>query len=480
VKVKLSESVKAFHKAGSVLAILTFIVNIDARAAAINTGVEQLLWPAVIVASPFVIVHDLLFGSDSNAQQSAEKEANKILDAFKEQIPVGGLYTGPVNLRGALYGMLVESRLPFIEVDTAGSAWLLSDVKSPQPLILQAQQHKYIRLALGNQGDGDCVAFGFANDWINAPPVRPGTCVLAAFENELQSDLHLRLDTSEVSKRKLRWEVVDRATGKVRLSIPFWESQTSGKPLRVSATYRAAHETYPFVRVLRKLSPAFVPKGSTGRSFVMNKFEEPAWAGSNSAVDVKGEFRLPIVDWGAIQGPKNEYWKEGYERAFASGKPVIINNFLLIIPQNDTVGRACANPGGNRCEFANNSVSDIGVLTATYDKAYSEPEAFRSHDRAPLIHDMSIYITARSFSGSALWHVRISPASLPSSHQVCRNFSLGCYFYPEQATTTASELVVLGKFSSDGDAVGNLPLNEYELVVPLVELPADTVGNLSH
>ena len=220
--INVFEGARTFQQAARVLAMLSLMASMNARGAPINTGVEQLLWPAVVIASPFLLVHELLFGSDSSAISSADREANEILDAYKEQIPVSGLHTGSVNL----YGMLVESRLPFIEIDIAGSVWLLSLAKAPQPLIYQAQRHKYIRLSLGKQEDPNCLTWqSTIDDWTTGPPVRPGTCILAVFDNELQSNLQLNVDASRVSGRKLRWELIDRVTGKVHLSVPFWKAR---------------------------------------------------------------------------------------------------------------------------------------------------------------------------------------------------------------------------------------------------------------
>ncbi len=124
------------------------MLSLNVRSAPINTGVEQLLWPAAILAAPFVWVHNLIFGSDLDSTKAANEEANKILAAHTEPIPVNGLYSGSISLRWAMYGLLVESRIPFLEIDTAGSAWLLSQAKAPQTLIPSAEKYKYIRLRL--------------------------------------------------------------------------------------------------------------------------------------------------------------------------------------------------------------------------------------------------------------------------------------------------------------------------------------------
>jgi len=451
------------------LAASLLSVGFSVRAAAPDPGIGSLLWPLVIIASPFIVVHDLIYGSDSDARTNAESEANKILGAYKDRISVNGLYAGSINLRWAIYGMLVESRLPFIEINTSSSAWLLSLAKDPKPLIKDAEQHKYIRLSLGKQGAPNC--FNWTENWETQPPVRPGTCLLITFDDELQSDVQLSVDVSNVKNRILRWELIDRATSKVHLSVPFWESQTEGQPLRITATYRAAHEDYVFIRTLRRLSPVTQPSTSTERAFIMQRFAKRTPEKIDGVVTViHSEFRdptlpkLPDTDL-----HKNETWKEGYERAIATGKPVIINNTLLIVPNDDKVGPACAEPDNLKCTFAKNFISDIGVLTTNYVPAYQQPEAMRTRffDPPPK-HDMYITVVARAFNGNLLWLTRIQPTSFPATFQRCNDFSQGCYFYPTQANTTTDELVIRGKLQDGGrfDAKSD----ELELAVPLGKL----------
>lgn len=450
--------------------ILAALVScIQARGAPINTGVEAIFWPAVIIAGPFLLVHDLLFGSDTSARESAEKEATRILKAHEDQIPTNGLYTGSVNLRWALYGMLVESRLPFIEVNTAGSAWLLSMAKMPAPLIAQAEQHKYIRLSLGKRDDPHCLTWANSSyDWTNKPPVRPGTCVLAVFDDDLQSNIQLNVDASRVSSRKLRWELVDRSTGKVLLSVPFWEPQTEGQPVHVSATYRYADEIDIFASVLRKLSPTLAPQGADGRPFVMNHMDEPRHEPFKGISTVAGEFRSLELDWSAIPEPRvNETWEEGYQRAVATGQPVIINHTLLVVPKEDMVRSACLAPGW--CGSAN-FVSDVGVLSVRHEAAYLERESVRSPYHGSLTHQMYVDVQGRTLNGQLLWFVKIEPTALPQPFQRCMDFKLACYFYPKQATTTNQELVIRGVFGAQNYQGEPMPKDEYELVVPLSRL----------
>lgn len=451
------------------LAASLLSVGFSVRAAAPDPGIGSLLWPLVIIASPFIVVHDLIYGSDDDARTKAESEANKILGEFKDQISVQGLYAGSINLRSALYGMLVESRLPFIEINTHGSAWLLSLAKDPKPLLTNAEQHKYIRLSLGKQGAPNC--FNWTENWENQPPVRPGTCLSLTFDDKLQSDVQLSVDVSNIKSRILRWELLDRATGKVHLSVPFWESQTEGQPVRITATYRAAHEDYVFIRTLRKLSPALQPSATSEPPFIMHRFAKRTPEKLDGVVTmIHSEFRAPTLPkLTDADLHKNETWKEGYDRATATGKPVIINNTLLIVPYDDKVGPACAEPDSLKCDFAKNFISDIGVLTSNYVPAYQQPEAMRTRSFAPPPkHDMYVTVVARGFNGNLLWLAHIQPASFPATFQRCNDFSQGCYFYPTQVNTTSDELVIRGKLQDGASFYAKS--DEFELAVPLRKL----------
>lgn len=471
-------------KAGSglhftkMLVLALLMACTGARAAAINTGVEKLLWPAVIIASPFLIVHELVFGSDEGSMRSAEKDADRILEKTPGSIPVTGLYTGSVDLRWALYGMLVVSRLQFVEINSAGSGWLLSQSTEPEALIPLAEQHPYIRLALGSQGDPACLSWKISNDdWTANPPVRPRTCLLIKFVDELQSDLALSVDTSELRHRELRWDLVDRATGNKRLSLPFWQSQIEGKPLNVSAIYRAAHEAQPFSRVIKKLLPTAMPVGQDGRPYSMGWIDNDAIWLSELGVgttSISASFRSPAVDWAAVaQDPRNERWLQAYDRAAATGMPVILNNSLLVLPQQDQIRRACIAPSRSGfCDFAKNFVSEAGVLTVRDNPAYQDPEFLRKPGVPFRAQPLSVTLMGRKPEGALMWFVDITPAELPDSVRQCNDFSLGCYFYPRQATTVNQEVIIRGVFGARHDPTSRqLPRDEFELVVPLSQLP---------
>lgn len=443
--------------------------HVCVHAAPIRTGVEEILWPAVIVATPFFLVRDVLFGSDSSAMKSTARDAQKILDAQRTPIPINGLYTGALNLRWALYGMLVEARLPFIEVDTAGSKWLLELADDPKQLIERAVNSKYLRLSLGTQGEANCFGWkNFSDDWLRQPPVRPGSCMRLEVTDHLESDVQLQVDPSQVSRRQLSWVLVDRASGQVHLSVPFWQSQTKGQPLSVSVVYRAAHETGSFISVLSKLAPSATPTNTDGLPFVMNQIPVDLHKeGQLSFMRISGLVRTPLLDWDAVQTDRaTKSWHESYAHAHATGQPQIVGK-LVIVPQSDSVGSSCALPYG-KCDFTRSYASDLGVMTTHYSPAYQDQD--KSRNPHGIGHDMHVVVGARGFDGRMKWVISITPWTLPESHAGCKDRIRGCYFDPSNFAMTSNELVIRGKFR-DGAQAGQGSA-EYELVVSRDQLPA--------
>jgi hypothetical protein len=458
-----------FHSLLQRLAIVAtlLVAAASARAAAINTGVENILWPVIIVGKPFLVVHDLLFGSDHSARESADEAALKILEAQRQPIPTHGLFTGPLDLNLALYGILVEARLPFIEIETAGSAWLLSMAKSPQPLIAKALQSRFIRISLGSEGDPHCFEWkSSAGDWVQSPPVRPGTCMQLHFTDDLRSDRQLQVDASQIGRRRLMWILSDRTSGQVQLSVPFWQPQTKDQPLRVSVAYRAAHETGTFSSLLHKLTPDHSPTDVNGMPLIMNRISyDPKGEAKFASMKYLGLVRSPMLDWTAITASRTDTsWQASYARARATNQPQVIGT-LLIVPQTDSVGSSCAFAYRRGCDFAKSYVSELGVMTVGYSPAYKPDRPSTTETSG---HPLSVGVAARGFDGQMLWGISITPASLPTPFAACEDQGLSCFFYPDQLALTDQELVVLGRFQ-----MPNQPrsIDTYEMVISRERLP---------
>ena len=448
-------------------ALLFLFLSASARSEGISTGVESLLWPAIIVASPFIVVKRLLFGSDDGARKSTEKEANQILEAFKEDLPVTGLNMGPLDVRWSLHELLVNRRIPFVEVGAGGTVdWLISETRDPAAFKDLAKQTKILRLSLGQRSSADCFQWkSDYNDFTKKPPVRPGTCLIAIFANEIKSNLRIEVNAAKVSSRELRWDVVDQVTNKVYLSLPFWESQVEGRPLRVVPTDRGGFD--PFGKVVSKLRPFGQPgeadPTANPHPYVMDWFKDidPRREGKLSKSEVTGTFRSVQGTWefpAAVAG--SESWESGYERAYRTGKPVLLNNSMLIVPSNNLIGPACANQFRNRCDYRKHTLTEIGVITTLSDSAsiitYPEGHVLKTQ--------MRVNVAARSFEGDLIWNFAVTPESLPEEvHQVCNDYKSKCEFSVDAVSLNNSELVIYGRFWRNS--------SHFELVVPRSKIP---------
>jgi len=425
------------------------------------------------VASPFIVVHELLVGSDSGAVEAAAKQARRLLDAHPGGIPAEGLYTGSLDMRMALYGLLVDARLPFVEINVAGSAWLMSLASDAPALVARAEGRPYIRLSLAERGAPACVAWTYpVEKWLASPPVRPGTCLALTFEDHLRSDLQLAVDARQVSARKLRWQLSDRASGAEHLAIPFWQSQTAGQPLRAAGVYREESDAgNDFARLIQKASPTAFARRADGQPFVMNRVRSPVM-GESDLVDrsavVRGEFRVPRTP-PALLHQDNESWSDGYAQAIRGGKPRVINNGLLVVPETDSVARACAFPFPTDCSFESNFAADVGVLSVLHRASYQPPPSVKY----PAAHGMALVIAGRAYDGRLLWYFQSEPepGSVPAAAQPCREPASQCDFHPVQAAVTDGELIVYGRFASGNAAVRELlPRDVFEWAIPVASL----------
>lgn len=456
-------------------ALLLLFLSASARSEGIGvTGVESLLWPAIIVASPFIMVKRLLFGSDEGARKSTEKEADQILEAFKNDLPITGLNLGPLDVRWSLQELLVKRRIPFVEIGAGGSVdWLMSESKDPVAFQDLAKQTKILRLSLGKRSSPDC--FQWKSDYYDftkKPPVRPGTCLIAVFANETKSNLRIEVNAAKVSSRELRWDVVDQVTNKVYLSLPFWASQVEGRPLRVVPTDRGGID--PFGKVVNKLRPIGQPgeadPTANPHPYVMDWFKDidPRREGSLSKSKVTGTFRSVQGTWEfpAVEAG-SESWESGYERAYRTGKPVLLNNSMLIVPSTNLIGPACANPFRSRCDFSKQFLSEFGVITTISDGAsiITYPEGRVSKTQ------MRVNVAARSFEGEVIWNFAVTPKALPEEVQVCNDFENKCEFSVDAVRLIDSDLVFYGHFWGKPSVGTALREVYFELVVPRSEIP---------
>ena len=414
------------------------------RAAGDPTGISELFMPFVYLLRPVYMVKTLLFGSDEKSRLNTEAEANRIISELKEPIPVKGLYVGTLNLKFSISGILIDSRIPFVETDIAAAQWLIEQAAQPKELMAGASGNVYLRVSLGEKGNLHCLKWKSPNDdWANKVPLRPGTCLKVTFEKNLLSEVELRVNTEKVPNRQLRWELLDRTSGKVLLSLPFWQPQTENSPLSVSTNYRERYENSPFSKFIKMLKPSPENLNSDGKSFVLS-WNDPHYHGHVETVYLTAKTTPASVAWPEMER-KNESYEQGYRRAYDSNKAVLINNHLVFLPKLDKVGNQWPFTFGPR------AVDDRFFVTAQYQPG-----------------KLNVKIFGYLYDGAQLWNAEIAPDIIPEDVKVCEEKNSSCYFFPSAIRITGDSLIVLGSYE--------LPRNQhskkiYEWSVPLDRLP---------
>lgn len=445
---------------------LALVAPAPAHANPFSSSLDGVLLPVALVAAPFFAVHEFIYGSNEGARRKTQAEADKVLLAHPGSIPANGLHTGSLPLTHALHSMLVESRLPFIEIDTAGSVWFLKHARNPKPLIALVQRHRHIRLALGEAGHPDCIEWNDpTRNSVTSPPVRPGRCLRASFVDELASDTALEVDTSAAAKRRLQWILKDRASGRVHLAAPFWESQTAGKPLEISAVYRGHNENYTFVRVLRKLAPLGPADNRDGSLHLMRRIEAPKRLYKWITAPVEHP-RIDVLSNGEPPAPASATalgdWEDAYALAYASGKPVVYRDTLLIDPQGGRFGPACVELR-SRCEDGDKTVAvGSSLLTVHVAHALGDDPSVKYPGR-----QMQLDVVMRNVDNRVEWHRALVPKEFPEPARACQDLRQGCSFHVVDAGLRGRELFVRGKFVRGIFSKLRLPQHEVELVAPL-------------
>lgn len=454
------------HGVLALAAALALAPAAPVRADPIHTGVEKLLWPIAIVAAPFFAVHTFIFGSDDKSREEAAAEAKRILQSHPGRIPVNGIYTGALPLTHALYGILVESRFPWVEIDTAGSHWLLSQARDPRPLIALAQQHRHIRLSIGEAGHPDCFVWNsMLDDLTDKPAVRPGRCLRVSFIDTLASDAALEVDVSQAAKRRLRWVLKDRASGNVHLAVPFWESQVTGKPISVSTTYRARHENDVFIRVLRTMAPVGPAGNPDGSVHLLRETDPPfrRYLGSSPLVQGTMAVLSPDTPPRPVAAPAPDRWEDAYAQAYASGLPVVVNHKLVIDPAGNRFGPACVQIV-MECDYSKTFVAGKSLLTV--NDARSRPASGSSTSGIPG-RPMRLYVMSRDLDDRLEWHMTVVLEKLPKLALACEDLRQECGFIVVEAGMRDGSLVVRGRLTRGVRSDLRLPDHEVEVVASL-------------
>lgn len=310
------------------------------------TGMEKMLWPLVVL-SPFAQLHRLVVGSDEDAMAKTEKQAQLLLQQLNQGFDSNGLYTGPIEISNAIHGMLVLAKLPWIEVDVAGSKWLFDQMEDRGPWLAQVSpDRRYIRLELATSGDPACPRFASLHQlrWENSPSAKPDTCLKLSFVNSLASDLGLTVDVQQASHRELRWVLKRLSNNEALLSLPFWQRQTPGEPLTIWGRYSVTDDSSQFAGLIRTLRPTLRARDTEGRSFVLERGAPVVFDTSIPPFPAIGYVeplgRRNGADWNAAPN-----WRVAYQRGMDTTHPSQIDRRLLFLPLTEEVREVQAEGG---------------------------------------------------------------------------------------------------------------------------------------
>jgi hypothetical protein len=299
------------------------------------TGLQDLIWPAVVVMSPFMQLHRLVFGWDEDAIAKTQKQAHLQLQQLRGGFDTNGLYTGPIDISSAVHGMLVLAKLPWVEVDVAGSKWLFNHMEDQATWLAQVSPERpYIRLELAASGDPACPRFISLHHqlrWDSSPPAKPGTCLKLSFVAALASDLGLTVDTQHASQRELRWVLKRLSSNETLLSLPFWQRQTSGQPLRIFGSYRAAHDSSQFADLIRTLRPGLRATDSQGRPFALERGQPIIFDTSIPPYPTTGHVE-PLTARNKESWNAQVNWHTAYQAGIDTAHPSQIDRQRLFLP----------------------------------------------------------------------------------------------------------------------------------------------------
>lgn len=429
-----------------------FLLAAPLRAAPINTGLEKFAWPLLIVAAPLVIAHEIAVGSDTGARDKADKQARRILEQQPLRRPAEGVHTGSLDLTQALPAMLTDYRLRFVEVDTAGSQWLLEKARDPGRLVDAALAHKHMRLSLGFAGDPACFDWKDKDqDFTALPPVRNRRCLQVRFVDRLDSEAAITLDASGARKRVLRWELRDRHSGARLLSLPFWVGRTSDGAL-LARPWATRDRFDAFAGLLQVVAqPANRPHPHM-LAWLDYPSGRPARA-MEQPLPLIAHARLVPPGAPPLSSPRRHTWTEAYEEAYAHGRPVLYRKELLVVPGTNLAMPACIFPNVASCR--DSFATAQGLVSVSTSGA--EVEVLR-----------------RDLEGRLGWRVRVAAATLPEPVAACTRERLRCRFTPTDAGLDGDALVLRGRltmYEDERPEAAAAARADIELVVPASALP---------
>lgn len=299
--------------------------------------------PVIILGYPFALVHELFSSEAANARASRQWDDKRqgLYWAARPPVPVRGLYVRQVSFQGAFRDTLGYLAIPFVEMDSASAGWMLATFTDPDGAARETQQHRYVRVAIAEQGDSRCRLHGRDDPWVAGRPFPARRCLAVEFVDQLASDVELRLDASRLQDRHLEWQLVDRASQEVKVSLPFWprppaSNVSDGNVAQYKYAVWGAMDALPMA--LRQLSPPPPAKDSQGipmtLRWVMAHHDPGTPKTSKSIHAALGDVhpaRLIKMSAGAVP------WATQVDQAYDSRLGLVVDDRYALLPTKDLV-----------------------------------------------------------------------------------------------------------------------------------------------
>ncbi|MBS1222321.1 MAG: hypothetical protein H6R23_1941, partial [Proteobacteria bacterium] len=188
----------------------------------------------------------------------------------------------------------------------------------------------------------------------------------------------------------------------------------------------------------RKLSPLAVNLAKDGKPFVLGwSPNRPDNLRYDSRISPRAIVRRAEKTWEDKDGGDQEGWGKAYQRAQATGHPVVIGRNLILLPKSHMIFRT----GGN---FSDLYSTDCCAFTVDHPRS--------SHE---------ISIVAELLTREKNLTLSVKPESTPEELNADN-----CRFRATNLRISDSELIATGKYWC-----GNSSSDTYEWVVSLEQLP---------
>jgi len=237
------------------------------------------------------------------------------------------------------------------------------------------------------------------------------------------------------------------------MPVRFGEIRTKGFQWRFRGSSGNRKDVGFFDRLASKLAPRAPARRSDGKSFVLEwmgpRAPRPAsWSPKESQVIAQVTL---ATDQSFLQA---ESWADGYQRAQQTGRPTIINHWVLLKPDEDSVAAGFTNKYG---------VSETWLVAGSDGMSVDQLKRVLKYKEKLEWSDIKLHVWGYDFAGKLHFHVRLTPDQLPAEAVSCKGLSMyDCAFEIRDIQISADALIVNCWFKVKGSGERRV----YEWKVP--------------